>query len=157
MSGSTQDRIQEIKREALPGRLRLGAEALGSLWRAGGRCPDLWAVPCSCGASEGDFCRAKVRWAGLLLEWYGGLWPRDLTGREPYAIVEAMRVDPRWWEATGLTALVEIPGGQAPIRVGPRGTSWKTVEDLDLIPAGPGRDEAMRAVERIQKVFDGKA
>lgn len=122
----TLDRIEAAKKSALPSRLLRGAEILGRLYRGGQRCLSGWARICPC-PTPTEFCQAKVKWVGVADEYYGGP-PFGLAGHEPYYVIEAMLVSQ--FRATGLTVLVEVPGGTAPIRVGVRGTTWKTIADL---------------------------
>lgn len=138
MSDSILDRIEAAKKSTLPGRLLRGAEILGRLYRAGQRCLSSWARICPC-PNPTDFCQAKVRWVGIADELYGGP-PFGLSGYEPFYVIEAMRVSQ--FRAMGLTALVQVPMqmtvsdkeigviSSAVIRVGVKGTTWKTIVDL---------------------------
>jgi hypothetical protein len=145
------DRLTQLQNEGLDDRLKQGAAYLGRLWRAGTRCRDSWVGQCPCGDQANPFCRAKERWISLLLERHSGSWPYGLTGREPFSMVEAMTVS--MFEASGLTAIVELPGATKPIRVGPKASAWQTVSDLGRTTPGEDRKEALEAVEKIQKVF----
>lgn len=126
---SVHDRIREVQKSILPERLRRGAAVLGQLWEKGIRCVDAWREGCNCTQTIGrtSFCEAKARWIGILRELHDG-WPEGLTGREPFAMIEAMTISQ--FEKTGLTVLVEVPGARRPIKFGRRGTTWRTLSDL---------------------------
>jgi hypothetical protein len=158
---SIQDTIKEKQRAMLPTRLLRGAGVLGDLWRSGLRCAGGWSPDCPLEAGENDFCVAKKRWIALYLEhaehvkldtaWI--LFPAS----NRFAVIEAMSV--RQFEATGLTALVEVPFSTKPVRVGKKGTDWRTVVDLGLVWNGdPTKDNtdyitALKSVEMIQGVL----
>jgi hypothetical protein len=132
----------------LRSRLLRGAKVLGELWRSGARCAAEWSAVCPCDP-QGIFCRAKERWVKI----YG-----ELNGEEEVAqlrrdggrfgLLLAMTV--RQFEATGLTLLVEVPGGEEPIRVGAKGTSWETLLDLAALRSTPDYTAALGAVLKIQ-------
>jgi len=145
------DRLIELKLEAMDDRLKKGAAYLGETWMRGLRCASGWKGSCGCGAGETAFCRGKLRWVALLLERNGGCWPYELSGQEDFAVIEAMTVST--FKASGLTAIVSMPGVSTPIRFGARGTPWQTMVDLALTEPGAERDGALRAVELIQKTF----
>jgi len=146
-----QDRIAELKRNAIPSRLERGAEVLGRLWKAQIRCGGGWGRACHCGSAQTDFCRTKGKWLALLQEYHGGELPYGLTGQEEYFIIEAMTVST--FEASGLTALVEVLEGRKPIRIGRGGGSWQTIVDFALLEPGFERNQAIEAVVKIQNVF----
>ncbi len=146
---STFDRIQEVQQAMLPERLRRGAQTLGELWRSGQRCRGGWSGYCDLEEhriEKQPFCIAKARWVGLLKDFYGG-WPYELTGREPYAVIEAMKLS--WFEGSGLTAAVEIPNARCPVKFGKHGTHWWTL--LDLVFAN--EPEEIEAVIKIQEAM----
>jgi hypothetical protein len=145
------DRLKELQDEGLDDRLRQGAAYVGRLWRDGIRCRDSWSGLCSCGDLETAFCRGKKRWIQVLLDRHGLMWPYGLTGREPFAVIEAMTLS--MFRASGLTAIADLPGAKSPVKIGPKGAAWDTVRDLGAVEPGEGRDEAIRAVELIGKVF----
>jgi len=145
---NTLDRIAEIQKQALLLRLLKGAEILGRLWRDGGRCADPWGNGCPCGPKASEFCAVKLKWIGFAVEHYDG-HPFGLKGDEPYYVIEAMTVGQ--FQATGLTAVVEIPGFDRPLRVGPKGTVWKTISDLGAIEDEVERAIASDAVLRLQE------
>lgn len=144
------DRIQELQIEALEDRLRKGAAFIGAQWRAGVRCASGWSGVCSCGPATNAFCRGKMRWVEILLERHKS-WPYGVVPTDPFAVIEAMTVS--MFKASGLTALVSAPGASAPWRVGEGGTEWQTIADLGAIEPGEALDQAVRAVDLIQKTF----
>lgn len=145
---STEDRIEAVKKSALPGRLLRGAEILGRLWRDGQRCLSGWARICPC-PTPTDFCQAKVKWVAINDEYYGGP-PFGLAGHEPYYVIEAMKVSQ--FRATGLTALVELPGAAESLRIGVKGTTWKTLVDLAALQDDDAAlAVAVDAVVKLQK------
>ena len=144
------ERLEQLKRAGLKARLLKGAVFLGKGWKAGQRCKNGWTGTCTCGAEATSFCKDKQQWVKLLLE-YHGVWPYELTGTEDFAIIEAMRSVSQF-EASGLTARVELPGVETPIRFGAKGTMWTTLVDLAIIPPGEARDEAIAAVQKTQTV-----
>lgn len=131
----TIDRIEEIRRIGLKGRLVKGAEILGDYWRAGTRCKSGWRATCSCDSEQTPFCRAKVKWIGVLRDFYKG-YPSGLTGTEEYFMIEAMTLS--MVEASGLTVLVEVPGAIKPIKFGGLPETW------DLLPELAAMDEDSR-------------
>lgn len=143
------DRIAQIQKSALLLRLNKGAEILGRLWREGARCLDPWGNGCPCGPKASEFCAVKLKWLGLAVEHYGG-HPFGLNGGEPFYVIEAMTVGQ--FQATGLTALVELPPFDQKLRVGPKGTVWKTISDLGGIEDEVERMVAADAVLRLQGV-----
>jgi hypothetical protein len=147
---TTLDRIAELKKASLPGRLSKGAEILGQFWRDKVRCKNGWRQTCSCGSETSRFCEVKAKWLGLLQEFHGG-WPYDLVGNEEYFVIEAMTV--RQFEASGLTALVQVPGARKPLRIGPKGTQWRTLIDLACLPEGDDLASGLEAVMKLQEKF----
>jgi hypothetical protein len=141
--------IAEKQRATIPSRLLNGARILGSLWQAGVRCRSEWSGVCPC-EKPVEFCVAKKKWLGLVLELYEGKYPYELTGMEGLLVLECM--DSKMFEATGLTILLAPPGVRAPLRVGRRGTCGQTILDLVAIPEGKDRDDAIEAVILIQEV-----
>jgi hypothetical protein len=142
-------RIAEIEKSALPGRLLKGATNLGTTWRAGQRCLSDWSRICPCVAPT-DFCQVKRKWIALAEEFYGAP-PHGLSGNEPFYVIEAMTLSQ--FRATGLTALIELPGAAMPIRVGSRGTTWKTILDLaELQDDDAVLAVAVDAVLKLQKM-----
>lgn len=142
------DRLEQLRRQGLKGRLRKGVAYVGTVWRAGHRCKDGWKGMCNCGTDATSFCRGKIRFMGLLLEYHGG-WPYELSGTEDFAIIEAMTV--KEFEASGLTARVELPRVETPLRIGKKGgAEWMVLFELSLIPAG--NDEQAGAVDAILKI-----
>ncbi len=144
------ERSEELKKERCGARLFKGVTYLGNVWREGFRCESGWSGVCRCGSRETSFCRGKRRWTGILLESHGA-WPYELTGNEEFAVIEAMTVNQ--FKALNLTASVELPGMDTPLRVGPKGTKWTTIVDLAIIEPGPERDQAIGAVQKLQTVF----
>lgn len=135
--GSPLDRIAEIQKAAIPGRLVVGAGHLGRFWKEGTRCQSGWKSTCACGAAQTSFCRAKLRWVSLLQELHGGN-PYGLTGTEEFFVIEAMTLS--MVKASGLTVLVEVPGARKPIKVGGEPESWNIFPELgamdpDSVPA----------------------
>jgi hypothetical protein len=145
---TTIDRVEAAKKSALPSRLLKGASLLGQLWKDGVRCVSLWSRVCPC-EPKTSFCEVKRKWIALAEEYYEGP-PHGLSGSEPFYVVEAMTVSQ--FRAAGLTALVEVPCSQVPIRVGIRGTTWKTIVDLaELQDDDAVLAVAVDAVIKIQK------
>ncbi len=144
---STLDRIAEIQKSALLLRLQKGAEILGRLWREGLRCSN-WSAVCMCGAGASELCKAKLKWFGLFQEVHDGC---DFSASfvDPWFLVEVMIVD-GYFDATGLTAAVQMSGAHRPIKVGPKGTTPDTIFDLASVPDGVERFSAIRAVLAIQ-------
>jgi hypothetical protein len=96
-----------------------------------------------------DFCLVKRQWVELLEEYYNGP-PFGLSGNEPFYVIESMTVSQ--FRATGLTALVDVPTAETPIRVGVRGTTWKTLVDLAALQDDDAvLAVAVDAVLKIQK------
>ncbi len=143
------DRIAELKKTTIPGRLLRGCQVMGRLFQAGDRCQGGFTASCSC-SPKNEFCKAKIRWLELLREFYGG-WPYELSGNEEFFMIEAMRWS--WLEAFGFAMNVEVPGARKPLRFGAKGTIWNTLLDLALIEPGPERDQAMEAVVKLQEAF----
>lgn len=143
------NRIEVIKKSVIPARLLRGAEVLGRLFRSGVRCLGQWSGACPC-SPPGDFCEAKRRWLGLVLEYHNGRYPHDLVGTEDLLVLECMNA--RQFEASGLTISLAIPGVRAPIKIGRFGTVGRTILDLAAIPEGIERDEAIEAVIKIQEM-----
>jgi hypothetical protein len=83
----------------------------------------------------------------LYVDYVGGIAPNWLSG--PFGVIEAMTVSQ--FEATGLTALVEVPGSPVPIKVGSGGTCWQTILDLCTLHQTPDYDAALQAVIKIQR------
>jgi len=152
---SHQDRIAELKRNAIPTHLENGAEVLGRLWKAQIRCGGGWGRACPCGSAQTDFCVTKGRWLALLLEYHGGELPYGLTGDEEYLIGIIML-----WEgltggildASGMTVLVDL-GGRKPVKFGSKWTKLDTLVGLQDMPLGPDRDEALEAVIMMQEAY----
>ena len=137
--------------EMIPRRLLRGAEVLGELWRSGVRCTTGgWGSTCSCSPPV-DFCVAKRRWIDLYCALHGeeASWIRSNGG--PFDLILAMSV--RQFEATGITALVQVPGSEVPIRVGPDGTVWQTIADLGALYSTAEYDAALKDVLRVQRSF----
>lgn len=162
---STHDRILEIRKSELPGRLKNGAGILGELHRLGQRCISGWSRICPC-PNPTDFCTAKRRWVSIADEYYGGP-PFGLSGHEPFYVIEAMTVSQ--WHATKLTAIVEVPCGvvtdtdvgmRTTIRVGVRGTTWKTLADLAMLQDDDAAlavsVDAVVKIQRSERAGDGK-
>ena len=142
------DRIKEIQRQALSNRLIRGAEILGDFRRRGLFCSLGWSSGCYC-SPKSDFCLAKLRWVEL----YCSLSDDEATswilfGSGEFGVIEAMTV--RQWHATKLTALVEVPYSKKPIRVGPRGTTWKTIVDLSALQGTADYEPALQSVLKLQ-------
>jgi hypothetical protein len=152
---SHQDRIAEHKRNVIPTRLEKGAEVLGRLWKDQIRCGGAWGQACPCGSAQTDFCTTKAKWLALLLEYYGGKLPYDLTGDEEHLIGILLL-----WEgltgsmldASGMTALVDL-GGRKPVKFGRQWTKLDTLIGLQDMPLGPDRDQALEAVIKMQEVY----
>lgn len=141
------DRVEAAQKSAVPSRLLRGAEVLGRLWREKMRCGVGWAVGCACGQLATEFCVAKGRWATLYQDLHGdeAAW---LTPDRLFGILEAMTV--RQFEASGITAQIELPGAIVPLLVGPKGICWKTVSDLGAIEDNVDRQIALDAAMRFQ-------
>lgn len=144
--------IAAKKKAVLPSRLLAGAKILGDLWRSGVKCQSGWSGICPCDEKT-DFCDAKARWIGLLVELHGGL-PYELSGNEGYLVLEAMTV--KMFEATGLTIRIARPGDRVPLRIGPKGTDFQTVIDLAAIDDDAEQAVAHDAVVKLQEVFGGR-
>ena len=142
---SSLDRVEEIKKTAISARLMKGAEILGDLRRRGLLCSAGWSAACPC-TPPSDFCLAKAKWAALYADLHEG---EDVSGLfSEYGVIEAMTV--RQWHATKLTALVEVPFSKKPIRVGPRGTTWKTLVDLAALVDTADYAAALQSVLKLQ-------
>jgi hypothetical protein len=140
--------VDARKKAAIPFRLQKGASHLGRLYREGQRCPSSWSRVCPC-QTPNDFCLVKRQWIQLLEEYYNGP-PFGLSGNEPFYVIESMTVSQ--FRATGLTALVDVPHADTPIRVGVRGTTWKTLVDLaELQDDDAVLAVAVDAVLKLQK------
>lgn len=131
------DRIEQIKKGSGSQRLSTGAGHLGRMWKDGIRCKSGWRSTCACGLDQNSFCRTKLKWIGILQEFYGG-FPYDLTGVEEFFVIEAMTLS--MVKASGLVLLVEVPGARKPIRVGGDLENWNFLPELgamdpDSIPA----------------------
>jgi hypothetical protein len=157
---SSVDRVAEISKAAIPGRLLKGATNLGEAWRAGQRCLSGFSRICPC-PTPTEFCQIKRKWIVLAEEYYGGP-PFGLTGNELFYVVEAMTVSQ--FKATKLTAIVQLPietvvqGNEAGVvsstvvRVGHRGTTWRTLADLaDLQDDDAALAVAVDAVIKLQR------
>jgi hypothetical protein len=144
------DRIAANQKAMIPQRLVRGAEILGQLWRDKIRCGGEWGPICVC-QNPNDFCTAKKRFLGLVLEFNDGKYPYDLAGHEGFLVLECM--DSKMFEASGLTIVLELPPKRALMRIGRKGTCGQTILDLVAIPAGEERDAAIDAVVRLQQVF----
>lgn len=130
------DRIEELRRGGIKDRLAKGAGILAGLWRTGIRCGNGWKKDCVCPAKN-EFCAAKNKWVGLLADHHAGI-PYDLSGQEPFFVIEAMT--PQLIKASGLVVLVEVPGARKPVKLGGNVESWNIfpelgVMDPDSIPA----------------------
>ena len=143
------DRIEQVRRDGLKSRLVAGARVLGGYWTQGIRCPAGWSIKCPCGNDATEFCLAKVKWVDILSDHHGGVWPYGLEGTEPFFIIDAMTKT--MTEASGLTIQIEHPG-HPPIRVGAKGTDWRTILQLSEIQDTPDFQEAMESVIMIQSV-----
>ncbi len=148
---SVLERIQLARRSGLTSRLAKGAAAIGQIRRMGVFCTGEWSGTCPCNPRS-DFCDAKMRWLELAEEFYGGP-PWGLTGFEKFYLVEAMTVSQ--WAATGLTIRVLPPTGNEVIKVGPRGTDWKTITQLGELLGTQEYPELLASVIKIQKVVHG--
>jgi len=121
------DRVEAIKKAALPQRLSAGAIHLANFWRAGTRCKSGWRSTCACGLDQNSFCRVKLKWIGILTELHGG-FPYDLTGNEEYFVIEAMTLSTV--KASGLTILVDVPGASRPVKLGGDRENWNLLPEL---------------------------
>lgn len=140
--------VEARRRAAIPFRLSRGASHLGRLWREKVRCVSLWSRICPCEVPN-DFCLVKRQWIELLEDYYEGQ-PFGLTGNEQFYLIEAMTVSQ--FKSLGLTALVDVPTAETPIRVGVRGTTWKTLVDLAALQDDDAvLAVAVDAVLKIQK------
>lgn len=144
------DRIAQVQRSAIPARLETGAEVLGCLWRDGQRCLGSWSLQCPCGPRATQFCASKLKWIGLFQETHPDCDFSAVAG-DSWSLVEVMLVD-GYFDATGLTASVQVPGAGRTIKVGPKGTTPDTIFGLASIPDGPERRAALQAVLAIQAV-----
>lgn len=140
------DRIAQIQKAAIPGRLRKGAEILGRLWRESRRHCD-WSANCGCGTAAQEFCQAKLKWFSLFQETHPGC-DFSAVSSCPWFLVEVMVVD-GYWSETGLTASIQMPGAEQPIKVGPKGTTPDTIFELASLPEHD-RAAALQAVVKIQ-------
>lgn len=122
------DRIEQVRKGALPQRLAAGASHLGRMWREGVRCKSAWRSTCACGLDQTSFCRTKLKWVGLLVELYG-FFPDGLTGEEEYFVIEAMTLS--MVKASGLTVLVEVLGARKPIKMGGALENWNLLNELE--------------------------
>lgn len=144
----TESIVDARRLAAIPSRLSRGASHLGRLYREGQRCPSAWSRICPC-STPNDFCLVKRQWIQLLEEYYDGP-PFGLGGNELFYVIEAMTVSQ--FRATGLTALVQVARDLPPIRVGVRGTTWKTLVDLAALQDDDAvLAVAVDAVLKIQK------
>lgn len=125
---STEERIDEIRRSAIPERLLRGAAVLGNLWRSGSRCVGGWSALCPCEeGKESSFCLAKEKWVGLCRDWSpDGL--EELHEADPHFVLKVMTV--RMFEATQLTMTVSLQGAEKSIKIGPKSTSFSTLISL---------------------------
>jgi len=144
------DRIEEVRRSGLKSRLLRGSAILGKLWHEGVRCKAGWSMKCPCGDGETEFCGAKGKWIGILRDYHRDSWPYGLTGSEPFFVVEAMTAS--MFDASGMTIRIETPEG-AELRVGPKGTDWKTIFKLTELQGTADYQEAIEAVVAIQTVL----
>lgn len=124
------DRVEAIKKAALPQRLSAGAAHLANFWRAGTRCKSGWGSTCNCGLDQNGFCRTKLKWIGILMEFHDGL-PYGLTGTEEFFVIEAMSLSAI--KASGLTILVEVPGARKPLRLGGENEIWNILNELEAM------------------------
>lgn len=143
---SSIERVQELRRGTTAERLLKGASVLGHYWRENVRCEKGWGRICECKVPN-DFCRAKLKWLGLLMDSEQAAQFADpsWTGDEPFFVIEAM--NKTQFEASGLTALIEIPGLKEPLRVGANGQNLDIFDQLAAAPDG------IEALKKIQKVF----
>jgi len=144
---SALDRITQIQKAAIPSRLRKGAEILGRLWREEPTRICDWSAVCSCGDSAMEFCQVKLKWFSLFRETHPDC-DFSLVLACPWFLVEVMVVDGYWTE-TGLTASIQMPGAERPIKVGPKGTTPDTIFELASLPEHD-RAAALKAVVQIQ-------
>jgi len=142
------ERIERARRAGLSARLMKGAAAIGEIRRLGLFCSGGWSAQCPCNPRS-DFCDAKYRWLNLVEELHGGP-PWGLTGFEEFYLAEAMTI--RQWDATRLNLRILPPTGHDEIRVGPRGTDWRTIRQLAALYGTQDYPEALASVVRIQKV-----
>ena len=141
------ERIEKARRAGLSSRLMKGAAAIGELRRMGLFCSGEWSGTCPCNPRS-DFCDAKLRWLGLVEDLHGGP-PWGLTGFEKFYLFEAMTIGQ--WAATGLNARILPPTGNDSIRIGPRGTDWKTFTQLRDVYGTQEYPELLASVVKIQK------
>ena len=149
MGQSSLDRIAQLQKSAIGLRLDRGAEILGRFWREGIRCKSEWRSGCTCGLEETDFCRAKMKWIALYIEHVGFNNASWLAFNEPFGVIEAMTV--RQALSTGLTFQVKNDMTPTPIKVGPKGTDWKTLIDLAQLDSDD-LEQGIAAVLAIQAV-----
>lgn len=90
-----------------------------------------------------------MKWIALYIEYTGFENSNWLAFNEPYGVVEAMTV--RQALATGLTFLVKNDMTPKPIKVGPKGTNWKTLVDLAQLDSDD-LEQGIAAVLMIQGV-----
>jgi len=124
---STLDRIEQIKKGALPQRLAAGAAHLGRMWKEGTKCKSGWRSTCTCGLDQNSFCRTKLKWISILQEFHGN-FPYGLTGAEEYFVIEAMTLSSV--KASGLVVLVDVPGARKPIKLGGDNENWNILNEL---------------------------
>jgi hypothetical protein len=150
MSDELATLVEAVQKGVLATRLGTGAGHLVKFWREGIRCGSGWQATCNCGPGETPFCRAKIKWVGLLVELHAGKYPYDLTGSEPFFIVEAMTV--QMVKASGLIVLVEVPGARKPIKFGGLMGGWNLLPELAAMDADdvPG---VLEAVVLVQEKF----
>lgn len=145
-----QNRILELKDIGLYKRLLDGARVLGTLHEGGQVCvTGNWSLSCAC-HPESNFCKAKKRWLTLYEEW-GSNHLQDLDPLSPHYLIEAMTTN--MLEKLNITLTVQLPTGQS-IKVGPDGTSWRTMEDLSVIQDLKEMERAAETVIKIQNVFE---
>lgn len=124
------DRVEQIRKGAIPQRLASGAGHLGRMWKEGTRCKSSWRATCACGLDQNSFCRTKLKWVGLLVEFYG-IFPDGLTGEEEYFVIEAMTLS--MVKASGLVVLVEVPGARKPLKLGGDNEIWNILNELEAM------------------------
>jgi hypothetical protein len=149
---SIQAIIASKKKAMIPARLEKGAAVLGRLWQEEVRCLSGWSGICPC-ESPNDFCLGKKKWLSLVKELYDGKYPYGLSGTEGFLVLECMTE--RMFIASGLTIVKNVPGAQAPIRIGRKGTVFQTILDLESIyESDPAvYNDAVQAVVKIQAIL----
>jgi hypothetical protein len=146
---NTIDRVEEIRLQAIPARLKDGAYIMGRLWRGYSaqlmapmnekqvedppkRCATGWSAICRC-ADPTPFCKAKIKWVGLLKE-YSVIDPdlqeilKVLSPASEAALLYAMRVSE--FESTLMTIYVKPPIEEPGLQAVPFGAGLRLAPSI---------------------------